>query len=181
VGTCRALNAVVQPVSGAILTTPSTYAAAPTGGQLWQSVATYASGVRSMSLAKPAEGCAAREFVWLNAKGVWDQGFFYGRHQHSLNQADPLSYRDLAGADRYASRGTVRDALQVYSDKLDFATYSAIRGVRTSIQVYERTGAAAYVPVLVAADSFSEYQEQTDKTFEVNFTVSYPAQLIQTQ
>lgn len=181
VGTTRVLNAVLQASSGATLTTATPYATAPTGGQLWQSVVTYASGVRSTLVAKDGDGCRARQYVWLNAAGVWDQGFFFGRHAHGTDSADALSYRNGAGEDRYASRGTVRETIQVYSDITDWATYRLLRGLRQSIQVYERVAAGQYVPVLVTAESFPEYVEQTDKTFQVNFTVSYPAQLIQTQ
>jgi hypothetical protein len=181
VGTCRAVNAVIQPSSGATLTSTTTYATVPDNGQLWQSVVTYAGGVRSTLLARDNDGCRAREFVWLNAAGAWDQGFFFGRHVHGTDQADAISYRDLVGAERYASKGTVRETLQVYSDISDWPTYKLLRGLRQSIQVYERLGPGSYVPVLVNADSFPEYTEQTDKTFQVNFTVSYPAQQIQTQ
>jgi hypothetical protein len=181
VGACRALNAVVQSSSGATLTTPTPYADIPDGSALWRSVATYAGGVSSTPLALPGNSCQARQFVWLNAKGAWDSGFFFGRHIHGTDQADPIQFRDLAGADRYAKRGTVRPTLQVYSDKLDWATFRAIRGVRDSIQVWERLGPDEYAPVLVNTESYQEYQEVTDKTYQVNFTVSYAPQLIQTQ
>lgn len=180
-GACRVLNAVVQSSSGAALTTPTPYTEVPNGARLWASVATYAGGVTTTPLALPSNGCLVRQFVWLNAKGAWDSGFFFGRHVHGTDQADPIAFRDLAGADRYAKRGTVRPTLQVYSDKLDWATFRAIRGVRDSIQVWERLGPDEYAPVLVATESYQEYQEVTDKTYQVNFTVSYGAQLIQTQ
>ncbi len=181
VGTCRALNAVQQATSGATLTSATTYTTIPTGLALWKSVATYANGVASTPVVKPALGCTAREFVWLNAAGAWDQGLFFGRHAHGTDQADGITYRDLAGADRYASRGSIKGTIQVYSDVTDWPTYRLLRGLRQSIQVYERTGPSQYVPVLMTAESFPEYVEQTDKLFQVNFTVSYPAQLIQTQ
>lgn len=181
VGTTRVLNAVVQASSGATLTSATTYSTVPDGGQLWQSVVTYAGGVRATLLDKEIDGCRARQFVWLNAAGAWDQGFFFGRHVHGTDQADAITYRTAAGAERYSSRGTVHDTLGVYSDITDWATYKLLRGLRQSIQVYERLGANQYVPVLLSAESFPEYVEQTDKTFQVNFTVSYPAQLIQTQ
>jgi hypothetical protein len=181
VGITRALNAVVSPAASGYFTSPSPYTALPTGAALWRSDATYADGIVSSLVTLPSNGCNARQFVWLNGAGAWDTGYFYGRHQHGTDQQDPISYRDAAGADRYAKRGTVRDTLQVYSDKLNWATYQLLRGVRKSIQVYERLGPKQYVPVLVSAESYPEYQEQTDKEFEVNFTVSYPAQLIQTQ
>jgi hypothetical protein len=180
VGTTRVLNAVVQATSGATLTSATTYATVPNGGQLWQSVVTYAGGVRATPLNKDSDGCRAREFVWLNAVGAWDQGFFFGRHVHGTDQADAITYRNTT-EERYSSRGIVRDTLAVYSDITDWATYQLIRGLRRSIQVYERVGANQYVPVLMVAENFPEYVEQTDKTFQVNFTVSYPAQLIQTQ
>lgn len=181
VGTCRALNATVAPVAGAALTTPTVYETLPAGGAQWETTATLAGGVVNTLLDLPASGCPARQFVWLNPAGAWDTGFFFGHHGHGTDQADPLTVRDAAGADRYARRGTVRDTLQVYSDKLSYATFLALRGLRNSVQVYERTGPGQYVPVLVASESYSEFQEVTDKTFQVNFTVSYPAQLIQTQ
>ncbi|MGI4871489.1 MAG: hypothetical protein ACRYFX_09960 [Janthinobacterium lividum] len=182
VGSCRVLNAVVQPVAGAELTAPLAYDSLPTGAAYWLTSATYLDGIVSTDRGLPLSNCpAVQQFMWLNAKGAWDSGFFTGRHVHGTDQADPISYRDTAGADRYAKRGTVRDTLQVYSDKVDFATYSLLRGVRNSVQVYERLPGGGYVPVLVASESYQEYQEQTDKTFQVNFTVSYPAQLIQTQ
>jgi len=180
VGTCRALNAVLAPVAGAVLTTPTVYDALPTGGAQWETTATLAAGVVSTLLDLPASGCTARQFAWLNPAGAWDTGFFTGRHGHGTDQADPRTFRDGAGAARYTTRGTVRDTLQVYSDKLSYAAYLALRGVRKSVQVYERTGPGQYVPVLVSSESYPEFQE-TDKTFQVNFTVSYPAQLIQTQ
>lgn len=181
VGTCRALNAVVQPVEGAVFTTATPYATVPTGKRLWQSTATYASGVSSALLTKAADSCQAREFVWLSPKGVWDQGLFFGKHAHTTENDAPIAYRDLAGADRYSSRGSVKPSLQVYSDVTDWATYQLLQGVRKSIQVYERLGPGQYVPVLLAVDNFPEYTELSDKTFQVNFTVSYPALLIQTQ
>jgi hypothetical protein len=180
IGTCRALNAVVQSSSGATITS-TPYAELPAGARIWASTATYAGGVTSTLLTRPSNGCTARQFVWLNARGGYESAFFYGRHQHGTDQVDPITYRDAVGADRYASRGTVRPTLQVYSDKVDFATYRVIRGARTSIQVWERVALNEYIPVLVTAESYAEYQEQTDKTYEVNFAVSYPAQLIQTQ
>lgn len=181
VGVTRALNAVVSPAASGNFTSPSPYADLPAGAALWESDVTYADGMISSLVTLPSNGCRARQFVWLNKAGAWDTGYFYGRHQHGTDQADASTYRDEAGADRYAKRGTVRDTLQVYSDKLDWATYQHLRKVRTSVQVYERLGPKRYVAVLVAAESYPEYQEQTDKTYEVNFTVSYPAQLIQTQ
>jgi hypothetical protein len=181
VGTTRVINAVQQATSGATLTSATTYPTVPIGGQLWQSVVTYAGGVRSTLLDQNSDGCRARQLVWLNAAGAWDQGFFFGRHVHGTDQADASTYRDQSGADRYSSRSTVKDTLQVYSDITDFATYRLLRGIRKGIQAYERIGPNSYVPVLLSAESFPEYTEQTDKTFQVNFTVSYPAQLIQTQ
>lgn len=177
----RVLNAVVTPTAGALLTTASPYATLPPGGAQWTSTATLAGGVVTAAAPLPVGPCGARQFVWLNPAGAWDTGFFFGRHEHGTDQADPTEYRDTSGADRYARRGTVRATLNVYSDRLDWATYQAIRGVRNSVQVYERLGAGQYVAVKVATSSFQEYQEQTDKTFTVDFTVSYPAQLIQTQ
>ncbi len=181
VGTCRVLNAVREPVAGAVLTTPTPYATMPVGAVLWATTATLQGGVLATPTPLPTDGCHPRQFVWLNPAGAWDSGFFYGRHVHGTDQADPVAYRDASGADRYARRGTVRPTLQVYSDKLDFATYQALAGVRDSVQVYERVGPGQYRPVLVSSESYTGYQEQTDKTFTVNFTVSYPAQLIQTQ
>jgi hypothetical protein len=181
VGICRALNAVIRPVSGAVLTTAIPYPNVPTSGALWTTKATYAAGVTATPAALNATDCTARQFVWLNRKGVWDSAFFYGRHVHGTDQQDPISFRDAAGSDRYASKGNVRATLQVYSDLIDWPTYMAIRFIRRSIQVYERQAAGMYVPVLINVESFPEYTEQTDKTFQVNFTVSYPAQLIQTQ
>ena len=180
-GVCRVLNAVVAPTENAPLATPAPYATLPPGAALWTTSATLAGGVVAVPLPLTAGTCYARQFVWLNAAGAWDSGFFFGRHQHGTDQAEAITYREATGTDRYARRGVVRDTLQVYSDKLDFATYQALRGIRSSLQVYERQGPGVYAPVLVAVDSYAEYQEQTDKTFTVNFTVSYPPQLIQTQ
>lgn len=181
VGQLRVLNAVVAPVSGALLTTLTPYATQPQGAALWATRATLAGGVVATPAPLPTDGCQPRQFVWLNAAGAWDSGFFYGRHGHGTDQADSISYRDVSGADRYARRGVVRATLQVYSDKLDWPTYQAVRGVRDAVQVYERVGLGRYVPVLLPTESYQEYQEVTDKTFNVNFNLSYPAQLIQTQ
>jgi hypothetical protein len=167
----RALNAALAPPASGVLAT----------GGYWDTAATLAAGVTATVPALPYPGCPGRVLVWLNRAGGWEQGVFTGRHLHGDDQTDPIAYRDAAGADRYASKGVVRDTLQVYSDKLDFATYTAYRGVRRAIQVYERTGAGQYTPVLVSGGSYQEYQEQTDKLFEVNFTLSYPPVLIQTQ
>ena len=177
----RALNAAVAPPVDGVLTFPTAYAEQPVGVALWRNTATLATGVSAEPLALPFTGCPARVFVWLNRLGGWQAGFFTGRHVRATDQAEPVAYRDQTGADRYASRGQVRPTLQVYSDKLPFATYQALRGIRDSIQVYERTGPGQYVPVLVASGSYTEYQEQTDKTFTVDFTISYPAVLVQTQ
>lgn len=177
----RALNAAVAPPADGVLTTPLPYAEQPVGAALWRNTATLAAGVVAEPLALPFTGCPARCFVWLNGAGGWQAGFFAGRHIRGTDQADALTFRDSTGAERYASRGTVRPTLQVYSDKQPLATYQALRGIRDSVQVYERTGPGQYVPVLVAAGSYVEYQEQTDKTFTVDFTISYPAVLVQTQ
>jgi hypothetical protein len=181
VGSCRALNAVVQSSSGATLTTQPVYEDIPATGVVWRSTATYAGGVVSAPVLFSHNSCVARQLVWLNAAGAWDTGFFFGRHVHGTDQADPIQFRDLAGADRYAKRGTVRPTLQVYSDKVDWPTFRLLRGVRNSIQVWERLAPGKYTPVLVSTESYTEYQEVTDKTYQVNFIVSYPAQLIQTQ
>lgn len=185
----RVVNATV-PVNVALdlsgLLSQPAYATRPPDSALWANTVTVVGGVTATPATTIPESavdwpCPTRQLVWLNRAGGWDSGFFGGRHVHATDQADPLVYRDAAGADHYAGRGTVRPTLQVYSDKLDFATYTHLRGIRQSIQVYERVGAGQYVPVLVASASFTEYQEQTDKTFEVNFTISYPPVLIQTQ
>ena len=177
----RALNAALTPPADGVLTLAAAYLEQPPTAVLWRNLATLAAGVSAEPLALPLTGCAARHFVWLNRLGGWQSGFFSGRHVRGTDQADPITFRDQAGADRYASRGQVRPTLQVYSDKLSFTTYQAVRGIRDSIQVYERTGANTYLPVLVASGSYTEYQEQTDKTFTVDFTISYPAVLVQTQ
>lgn len=177
----RALNAAVAPPADGVLTLPTAYLEQPAGVALWRNTATLATGVSAEPLGLPLTGCPARCFVWLNRLGGWQTGFFAGRHVRGTDQADPITFRDPAGADRYASRGQVRPTLQVYSDKLPFATYQAVRGIRDSIQVYECSGAGQYVPVVVGSGSYTEYQEQTDKTFTVDFTISYPAVLVQTQ
>ena len=178
----RALNAALSPPADGVLTRPSTtYAQQPVGAALWRNTATLTTGVTAEPLAVPATGCPARCFVWLNRLGGWSSGFFTGRHVLGTDQSDPVSYRDAAGADRYAHRGQVRPTLHVYSDKLDYDTYAALRGVRDSIQVYERTSGGVYTAVLVGSGSYVEYQEQTDKTWTVDFTISYPPVLVQTQ
>ena len=177
----RALNAALVPPADGVLTLPGPYVEQPAGADLFRNVATLAAGVTAEPLALPPTGCPARHFVWLNRLGGWQSGLFSGRHVRGTDQADPIAYRDQAGADRYADGGTTRDTLQVYSDKLTLAAHAALTGIRRSIQVYERTGAGQYVPVLLQRGSYTEYQEQTDKTFTVDFTISYPALLIQTQ
>lgn len=179
----RVINAVRLPEGAEPLSLPL-YTTRPVGSALWVNRAIIDAATAEFVDVPESAGdwpCPTRQFVWLNPFGGWESGFFAGRHQRGTDQADPVQYRDASGADRYARRGTVRPTLQVYSDKLTFATYQAIRGIRDSIQVYERTGAGQYVPVLVAAGTYAEYQEQTDKTFTVDFTISYPPVLIQTQ
>lgn len=124
--------------------------------------------------------CAVRQFVWLTPAGAWAWGFFSGRHEHGTETGEPTVLRQAGGVERYANAGDTRDTLKVYSDILDWPTYAVLRGVRRSPQVYERLPTGAYVPVLVERGSFVEYKE-TDKVFEVNFTVRYPLAAIQTQ
>ena len=179
----RVINAVRLPEGADPLSLP-VYTTRPVGSALWVNRAIIDAATAEFVDVPESAGdwpCPTRQFVWLNPFGGWESGFFAGRHQHGTDQADPIAYRDANGADKYASRGTVRPTLQVYSDKLTYATYQAIRGIRDSIQVYERIGAGQYVPVLLASGSYTDYQEQTDKTFTVDFTISYPPVLIQTQ
>ena len=84
-----------------------------------------------------------------------------------------------AGGDYYVGGGDVRRTLRVYSDKVDFATFLVLREVRRSRRVYERLVSGLYVPVLVEKGSAVDYKE-TDKIFEVNFTVKYPVLPVQT-
>lgn len=124
--------------------------------------------------------CAVRQFVWLSPEGAWAWGFFSGRHEHGTETGEPTTVRGPGGVERYADAGEPRDTLRVYSDVLDWPAYQVLRGVRRSVQVYERLASGAYVPVLVERGAFAEYRE-TDKVFEVNFTVRYPLAAIQTQ
>ncbi|TGE08758.1 hypothetical protein [Hymenobacter fodinae] len=121
-----------------------------------------------------------RQFVWLNRFGGWDWGLFRGKHEHGTDVADGTGYTDETGTERYASRGPVRRTMNVYSDRLTATQAAILRGIRSSIQVYERLPTGQYVPLKVQPGSFRDYQV-LDKIYVVDFTVAYSPLLIQTQ
>jgi hypothetical protein len=183
-----ALNAaeVVNPSAAPLpfaLGPPAPYASVPAGYARFESLLTSSAGVTNVATVAVASSdwpCPVRQFVWLHPSGAWAWGFFSGRHEHGDETGDGALVRRAGGVEKYVSRGDVRNRLSVYSDKVDFATYQVLRTVRTSVQVYERLPSGLYVPVVVEAGSYPGYKE-TDKTFEVNFTVRYPIQVRQTQ
>ncbi|NVO33266.1 hypothetical protein [Hymenobacter lapidiphilus] len=118
--------------------------------------------------------------LWLNQRGGWSSWVFGGRHEAGTSTEGGTSWTDAAGARRYASRGTVRPELAVYSDRLPPTLAAAIRGVRRSIQVFVLPATGPAVPVLVAEGSYRDYREG-DKTHTVDFTLTYPALPTQTQ
>jgi hypothetical protein len=161
----------------------SPYTAVPTGAARFVTTVNAAADavVNLSTIPVDASRCAARQFVWLHPSGKWAWGFFSGRHDHGDETSDGLVVRRANGVRKYVSRGDVGEVLNVYSDKIEnFATYNYLRSVRTSVQAYERLASGLYVPVLVEAGSYPGYKE-TDKLFEVNFTVRYPLQVRQTQ
>lgn len=125
-----------------------------------------------------AAPCPVRQFVWLTRRGAWAWGLFTGRHEHGTDTGDDVTVR-RAGGDFYVGGGDIRQTLRVYSDKVDFATFLVLREVRRARRVYERLPTGLYVPVLIEKGSFADYRE-TDKVFEVNFTVRYPVLVVQT-
>lgn len=163
-----------------VLGPASPYASVPTGfAGLLSTVNAAATGIGNVptvpALAAP---CPVRQFVWLTRRGAWSWGLFTGRHEHGTDTAEDAIVR-RAGGDYYVGGGDVRRTLRVYSDKVDFATFLVLREVRRSRRVYERLVSGLYVPVLVEKGSAVDYKE-TDKVFEVNFTVKYPVLPVQT-
>lgn len=179
----------VNPAGAALplaLGPPAPYASVPVGYARYRSTVNAAgTGIGNVAAVPEAASdwpCPVRQFVWLTREGAWAWGFFAGRHEHGTETGggEATVLRQAGGVERYADAGDTRPTLRVYSDVLDWSTYLVLRGVRTSVQVYERLVTGAYVPVLVERGAFVEYKE-TDKVFEVNFTARYPVAVLQTQ
>lgn len=138
-------------------------------------------GVRASTIGSAVDCLGAtRQFVWLNVYGGWNYGLFKGKHELNTEAGGGITYRDQQNADRWATLGEVREVVAVYSDRLTAEQAAVLRGIRRSIQVYERLPSGQYVPVIVRQGSFREYQV-ADRTYTVDLTVAYPVQQIQTQ
>lgn len=181
-----ALNAAEPVLATALplaLLAPSPYASVPVGYAGFRSTvdATGAGVANVPTVPASASGwpCPVRQFVWLAPSGAWAWGLFSGRHEHGTETSEDAIVRRSGGADYYVGGGDVRPTLRVYSDKLDWPTFQALRGIRRARRVYERLPSGLYVPVLVEKGSAVDYKE-TDKTFEVNFTARYPVLPVQT-
>lgn len=118
--------------------------------------------------------------TWLNQRGGWNSFVFTGKHEHGTDTQDGIPWVDETGADRYASRGVVRDTVKVYSDRLLPELASLVRTIRKSVQVYEVPAAGSLIPVLVQEGSFVDFR-RGEKAPTVDFVISYPRQAVQTQ